>query len=123
MFDRLRSAQREDSGFTLVELLVVIAILGVLASVVVFSVAGIQDNSQKSACQTEAQTVRAAQEAYYAKTSPHVYATSWTTLTTSPNKLLNNSPTLVDFAATSSASSYVPAWTATCSSISGVGNP
>ena len=67
MLQKLRAAQEKESGFTLVELLLVVAILGVLAGVVVFSVAGIQDNSQKSSCKTEASTVRSAEEAYYVK--------------------------------------------------------
>jgi general secretion pathway protein G len=40
-----------------VELLIVIAILGVLAGVVVFSVAGISDSCQTSACTGEASSV------------------------------------------------------------------
>lgn len=41
---------REDQGFTLIELLVVITILGILAAVVVFSVGGLGDKGQASAC-------------------------------------------------------------------------
>jgi general secretion pathway protein G len=54
----------------------VIAILGILAGVVVFSVAGITDNGQVAACKTEASTVRAAEEAFYAKStaSPKIYS-------------------------------------------------
>lgn len=106
MFDKLRSMRNEESGFTLVELLVVIAILGVLAGVVVFSVAGVQDNSQKSACRTEAQTVRSAEEANYAKLKQ--YANGATLVT---NKLLSAAPTLVTITTTGTPpSSYSLAW-------------
>jgi general secretion pathway protein G len=57
MLTKLRASAGEESGFTLVELLIVIAILGVLAGVVVFSVAGISDSSQSSACKAGASTV------------------------------------------------------------------
>ena len=90
MLQKLRAAQAEESGFTLVELLIVIAILGVLAGVVVFSVAGIQDNSQSSACKAEASTVRTAEEANYVKTKAYV-----TTANLKATKLLNNNPTMV----------------------------
>jgi general secretion pathway protein G len=98
-----------DSGFTLVELLVVIAILGVLASVVVFSVAGVQDDSQKSACKTEASTVRTAEEAYFAKNK--AYATAGSTLVTA--KLLSASPKMVSFTGTTGTTLKL-AWVAPC---------
>jgi prepilin-type N-terminal cleavage/methylation domain-containing protein len=59
--------RKQDDGFTLVELLVVIAILGILAGIVVFSVSGISDRGQSSACKTEKSVLQTAQEAYYAK--------------------------------------------------------
>jgi prepilin-type N-terminal cleavage/methylation domain-containing protein len=58
--------RKQDDGFTLVELLVVIAILGILAGIVVFSVSGISDKGQTSACKTEKATLQTAQEAYFA---------------------------------------------------------
>jgi prepilin-type N-terminal cleavage/methylation domain-containing protein len=65
MYSKLRQMQ-EDEGFTLVELLVVIAILGILAGIVVFSVAGITDTGKLSACATEKSELVTAQEAYFA---------------------------------------------------------
>lgn len=114
MLNRLRAAQAEDSGFTLVELLIVIAILGVLAGVVVFSVAGIQDNSQTAACRTEASTVRAAEEAAYVKStaSPKSYATGAELVT--PVKLLNAVPTLVTITVPAGGASYSLAWAGAC---------
>ncbi|MFD8208669.1 type II secretion system protein [Streptomyces sp. NPDC059695] len=55
-----------EAGFTLIELLVVIVILGVLSAIVVFSVKGINDKGQDSACDTDKATIATAEEAYYA---------------------------------------------------------
>ena len=108
MLAKLRAAKSEESGFTLVELLVVIAILGILAGVVVFSVAGITDNSQAAACKAEATTVKAAEEANYVKAKIYV---------TGPGlkaaRLLNDDPTLVAVTLTGTpiGSSYTLAYT------------
>ena len=118
MLAKLRAAKSEESGFTLVELLVVIAILGILAGVVVFSVAGIQDNAQTSACKTEASTVKTAEEAYYAKNKTYGTAAE---LTASGSKLLGSTPTLLTIAVTAAApgppvvpASYALTYTAAC---------
>ena len=75
MITKLRAASAEESGFTLVELLIVISILGILAGIVVFSVAGITDDGTVAACKTEKAILSAAQEAYYAKdAAPKNYA-------------------------------------------------
>jgi prepilin-type N-terminal cleavage/methylation domain-containing protein len=65
--NRARDLRRQDSGFTLIELLIVIVILGVLAAIVAFSVRGITDRGETSACKAEVKTVATAEEAYYAK--------------------------------------------------------
>ena len=117
MLKKLRAAADQESGFTLVELLVVIAILGILAGVVVFSVAGIQDNSQVSACKTEASTVRTAEEAYYAKNKSYATATQ---LTASPNQLLSTTPTLVTITPVAPTTSYGLTYATACS---GAGTP
>ncbi len=57
---------RNQKGFTLIELLIVVAILGVLAGIVVFSVGGVSDRGQQSACATDRQALLSAQEAYFA---------------------------------------------------------
>jgi prepilin-type N-terminal cleavage/methylation domain-containing protein len=59
--------RRRDGGFTLIELLIVIVILGILAAIVVFSVANVTDNGSKSACKTTVETADSALEAYYAQ--------------------------------------------------------
>jgi len=68
-----------NAGFTLVELLVVIAILGILAAIVVFSVAGINNKGQTASCQTDTQELRTAEEAYYAQNGTYVAYDSGTT--------------------------------------------
>lgn len=65
--DRLQAARRDQNGFTLIELLIVIIILGILAAIVVFSVRGITDRGDESACKTEIRTVETAYEAAVAQ--------------------------------------------------------
>jgi general secretion pathway protein G len=86
MVSKLRQ-MKQDEGFTLVELLVVIAILGILAGIVVFSVAGITSNGQAAACSTEKSEVITAEEAYFAKYNTYVPTASLvgTFLNTTPS--------------------------------------
>ena len=117
MLTKLRAAAAEESGFTLVELLIVVAIMGVLAGVVVFSVAGVQDDSKTAACKTEAQTLRAAEEAYYAKNKN--YASAALLLS---DKFLSTTPTKVDVLtpASGTGSAYTLGWNATnCAGVTG----
>ncbi len=65
--NRARTARRNEGGFTLIELLIVIVILGVLAGIVVFSVSGITDRGDESACKANIATIDVAVEAYYAQ--------------------------------------------------------
>lgn len=59
--------KKQDEGFTLIELLIVIVILGILATVVVFSVRGITDDGRENACDTDMRTMEVAVEAYFAQ--------------------------------------------------------
>ena len=67
MLAQIRKARHQENGFTLIELLLVIVIIGVLASIVVFSVGGINDTSEEAACKADMKTVLTASEAYYAQ--------------------------------------------------------
>lgn len=62
----------DDGGFTLIELLVVIVIIGILSAVVVFSVAGIGDKGNDSACKADYKTLTVAEEAHYAENGSYV---------------------------------------------------
>ena len=53
-------------GFSLIELLIVIVVLGLLATVVVFSVRGITDEGQDSTCSQHRRVLSTAIEAYFA---------------------------------------------------------
>ena len=103
MLAKLRT-MKQDEGFTLVELLVVIAILGMLAGIVVFSVAGITDTGKTSACATEKAEVTTAQEAYFAaKTLGNgTYAATAAQLVS--GKLLQSTPTM--YQTTGSGTTY-----------------
>ena len=87
-----QEARRDEGGFTLIELLIVIVILGILAGIVVFSVRGITDRGQLSACKTEVNTVATAIEAYYAKTGNYPTLAQ---LSSGSNKFLRSTPTYV----------------------------
>jgi prepilin-type N-terminal cleavage/methylation domain-containing protein len=90
MLARIKSARENESGFTLIELLIVIVILGVLSGIVVFSVAGITNNSALTACRADLNIVSVASEAYYAQQTPPAYAASVAVLVTA--KLLKSAP-------------------------------
>ena len=90
MLARIKAARENESGFTLIELLIVIVILGVLSGIVVFSVAGLTNNSAVTACKADLNIVSVASEAYYAQSTPPAYAASVDALVTA--KLLKSAP-------------------------------
>ena len=67
LLNRVRRLHHDEGGFTLIELLIVIVILGVLSAIVVFSVRGITDRGDVSACKANVSTAETAVEAYYAR--------------------------------------------------------
>jgi type II secretion system protein G len=92
---------KKDKGFTLIELLIVIVILGILATVVVFAVAGITDKGKVSACKADVKTVEVAVEAYYAQAGHYPTGVSSLlanggTVTNPTYKLLNDTPEYAD---------------------------
>ena len=67
----IKRRNTSDEGFTLIEMLIVIIILGVLAAVVVFSVRGINDRGQNSACKASKTALNTGLEAFFAKTGDY----------------------------------------------------
>ena len=69
---KLQQKNQDEGGFTLIELLVVIVIIGILSAVVVFSVAGINNRGESSACKADKNTLTVAEEAHYAENNSYV---------------------------------------------------
>ena len=67
----IKRRNKSDEGFTLIEMLIVIIILGVLAAVVVFSVRGINDRGQNSACKASKTALDTGLEAFFAKSGDY----------------------------------------------------
>jgi prepilin-type N-terminal cleavage/methylation domain-containing protein len=92
---------RGDEAFTLIELLVVIVIIGVLSTVVIFSVTGIKDRGQSAACKADQSTLKVAEEAAYAQDG--VYATEAQLKT---NGLLEDESSLYNITMVGTAPNY-----------------
>ena len=63
--NRRRTATHE--GFTLIEIIVAIAIVGILSTVVTFSIRGLLSNSSTKNCTVEVHKVNTAIQAYYSE--------------------------------------------------------
>ena len=61
----LHKRTKGDKGFTLIELIVVIAVLGVLATLIIPRVVGVQDRAKKAADDANEKIIRNALERYY----------------------------------------------------------
>lgn len=110
-----------EGGFTLVELLVVIVILGILAAIVVFAVTGITGKGQSSACNTDAKTIQAAEEAAYASQTGTAAATYYSMSGLQSGGFLHSTSNL--WVVTPSGSGTAASYTLTAASGSGCGTP
>jgi prepilin-type N-terminal cleavage/methylation domain-containing protein len=65
------TSKKNEKGFTLVELLIVIVILGILATIVVFSVRGLTGKANTNSCKIDHRSMSTAIEAYFADTGAY----------------------------------------------------
>jgi general secretion pathway protein G len=90
MIQRAMEKKRSgEGGFTLVELLIVIVILGILAAIVVLAIGGLKDTAQSANCKAGLNTIKSAEDAYFAQNN--TYGTMGQ-LTGGANKLLKTDP-------------------------------
>ena len=61
------TSRRTGDGFSLIEILIVIVILGVLATVVVFSVRGVSQRGELASCDEDRRVLQTAAESYFAQ--------------------------------------------------------
>lgn len=61
----LHKRTKGDKGFTLIELIVVIAVLGVLATLIIPRVVGVQSDAETAAMDANARIIKNALERYY----------------------------------------------------------
>lgn len=69
--DRYSACDPDDDGFSLIELLIVVILLGVLASIVVFTVGSTRDDALASSCATRVRSVASSVEAVNTATSAY----------------------------------------------------
>jgi prepilin-type N-terminal cleavage/methylation domain-containing protein len=62
----MHSLKKRQSGFTIVELLIVIVVIGILATLVIVTFAGIQQKARNTKRQTDVNALASHVEAYYA---------------------------------------------------------
>ncbi|RNL62391.1 prepilin-type N-terminal cleavage/methylation domain-containing protein [Nocardioides marmoriginsengisoli] len=111
--NRARAGRRDEAGFTLIELLIVIVILGILAGIVVFSVAGITDKGDKAACKSTIASIDTAYEAAYAQGTATSTAVNVSTLGaffhggTAPTTVKNGAGTTVTLTTVAAADAIV----------------
>lgn len=86
----LKRSHSETAGFTLIEMLIVIAVIVALASILLPSFKGMQEESNLAAAKKELQSIQASMEVYYIHN--HAYPTALTTLLSANPNVLQEIP-------------------------------
>lgn len=104
-----------DRGFTLVEILVAVVVVGILASVAVIGVQGLQRNGSLAACESSLDAAKAASVAYYADSSVAAasltYPTTFDALTDADPAFLELPPPAASPVATDTSFHSAEGWT------------
>ena len=105
---------KKQKGFTIVELLIVIVVIGILATLVIVTFAGIQQKARNTARQTDINALASHVEAFYAQngyypTRTHVNDATWRSTNMKgldPESLKDPKGSASTLAATASATAY-----------------
>lgn len=73
----LQILTKKHRGFTLIELLVVIAIIGILATIVLVSMTGVQKSGRDTARKADMRQIASAQQMYYSEFDAYYASATW----------------------------------------------
>ena len=97
---RLQTAQKADSGFTMIELLLVIVVLGILAATAIFALGGVTSSAAQASCNSDAKTIEVAVAAFHDNSKN----------TADPNGWPTSAAQLTDPAADNYGGPYLTTW-------------
>ncbi len=80
---------KEERGFTLIELIVVLAIIGILAALIIPSVAGYTESAKKKAAMADGKNLQTALLIYRAENGTYPADTDWDGLKTALSKYIS----------------------------------
>ncbi|MGE0880651.1 MAG: type II secretion system protein [Acidimicrobiia bacterium] len=69
--EQLKQRRANDEGFTLIELLIAIVVVGILATVVIVGIAGLNNNGKNAACKSSLDAAKAATAVYYSNNTAY----------------------------------------------------
>jgi type IV pilus assembly protein PilA len=110
---RIRQADRQDEGFTLIELMVVVLIIAVLLAIAIPTFLGVQNKAKDRAAQSSVRNTLTAAKAMYADDSDYLQATAANLGGVEPSLTFvagaSTDPKQVSVAATPGAQTFVAA--------------